>query len=710
VNRAWQRPRAVIIGAGVLAAMAAAGLLFVGIGSFGLWTPSETQLASLALSAPSAAPLPALGVRLFGHGEAAARIPGALVALLGLGAVAWAGAGLHTLRAGLLAAAALAGFPLFVLQARQLTTDLPACLGMALALGGLGRAGRVAGWGPRGGARGQAMAAALTAFAVGLLIATWGAGVLGGALPLLGAAAVGFALAESPTAWRSRSWRLGAAVAGTGFVILAVALIAIRHTAGAPSWLLGGVPRGGPRAATFEAALETVGFGLFPLAGLALFAFFAPSQRGRGNLPGLLLLVTAALALFVATVQLHLVGHAGMGLLAPCALALGAWFDQRLRGDGDAQDDPQDDASAPGASGHDNPLLGFVAATAALLLARDLTLFPEALVSSHLSARIAWPAGLTITPWVLGVAVASALGTAALLWRPQPGQRSWRAGALALVLGPPIVLGFVIAHGVVPALSRHLSSRAQLDRFRQLAPAGATLALYRVGQEETGVFDPPPSQLLRDAGELIAQLGRAPDRFALVPRSELPALDAAAGEAGMPFAVADASSARHLLLAGRLPAGVPDENPLRPFVQHRQEPAPTEKPTTTWGNAIALLSAEFPPVVARGRGLPVTLTFRVLARPAAGQKIFIHLERPGQPLLNGDHAPLAGNFATDHWRPGDVIRDVHVIDLPRVTTPAGGYRVAVGFWPGGDTPKRLPITSGGNDGHDRAQLGSVQIQ
>jgi 4-amino-4-deoxy-L-arabinose transferase-like glycosyltransferase len=89
-------------------------------------------------------------------------------------AVAWAGAGLGSWRVGLLAAVALAGFPLFVLQARQLTSDLPACLGMALALGGLRRWAHAgaAGWGAFAGI-------------AGLFIATAAAGVLGAALPLL---------------------------------------------------------------------------------------------------------------------------------------------------------------------------------------------------------------------------------------------------------------------------------------------------------------------------------------------------------------------------------------------------------------------------------------------------------------------------------------------------------------------------------------------
>jgi hypothetical protein len=190
---------------------------------------------------------------------------------------------------------------------------------------------------------------------------------------------------------------------------------------------------------------------------------------------------------------------------------------------------------------------------------------------------------------------------------------------------------------------------------------------------------------------------------------------------GAGFAVADASSSRHVLLAGRLSAAAHDQNPLRPFVWHPATvPVPSwaaavgppalVTPKATWGNAIALVTAEFPAIARKGHALTVALTFAVLARPPAGQKLFVHLERPGQPLLNGDHAPVGGDFATEHWRPGDRIRDVYDVDVPLLTTATGDYALSVGFWPGGDTPQRLPITGGSNDGRDRCPLGSLRIE
>jgi hypothetical protein len=756
-------------GAMVLLGVAAGGalLLFPGLGQFGLWSPGETDVANRAISRPWSAPLPALGLRLFGMNEAAARAPGAVVGLLTLLAVAWVGTCLFRRRTGLLAALTLAAFPLFVLQARQLTSDLLACLGSTLALGGLAEFGRAA----RGSSMqarvpaGAGAAAVLTAF--GLALATIGGGVLAGTLPVLGAVVAHAWPDQSDDGATGRGRRNAVAVLTlVAMAVLGAALVAIRHRAGQFSWWLGGVPRAGTPSSTVEGALEILGFGLFPWGGLALFAFFgspAPVEKstsvgndqpnvqisdtpgaaestsaGNGQAPASsrqestsvgdgrgaralekstsvggergarAVLGLGAWGMALGTVQLHLVGHVSLTLLPAVALALGDWFDRR---------------AARGAA--PQPLLGFVAVVSALLLARDLTLVPEALVSSHLATRIAWPAGIELGPWVLGTGGVAAAGVALLLGAPA-GWPTWvRSGALCLALGPPITLAFGLAHDLVPRLSRHLSSKAQLDHFRQLAPQGATLALFQVARAEAGVFHPPATIEARTDGDLISHLrAGSGGGFALIPRPQLAALEARFAEAGVDMVVADASSNRHLLLAGHLPVGTPDQNPLRAFVWHPPRTSAAGAATTpaapawanptlpvqaTWAEAIELVGAEFPARVSRGHALTLTLVFRVRARPPAGQKICVHLEMPGQPLFNGDHAPVGGDFATDHWRPGDVIRDVYTFDVPRVTTAAGRHRLLVGWWPGGDAP-RLAITDGHGDGSDRVLLGAINIE
>ncbi|MES1206186.1 MAG: glycosyltransferase family 39 protein, partial [Pseudomonadota bacterium] len=167
------------------------------LGSFGFWDPSELKLAEQAREIarsghlfdptvdgrfPARPPLDlslaALGIRIFGASEWGARFFFALSAVAALMAVYWAGAGLLRRRAGLLATLALGTRPLFVLEARQLTSDAPLIAGLALALGGLGRYA----WPPDGRRRWTDLGAALAGIAIGALA---GGALSGLVLPVL---------------------------------------------------------------------------------------------------------------------------------------------------------------------------------------------------------------------------------------------------------------------------------------------------------------------------------------------------------------------------------------------------------------------------------------------------------------------------------------------------------------------------------------------
>jgi len=125
---------------------------------FGFWDPWELKLAEQARDVWAAGHLfdptvggkyagghglsmllSGLGITIFGPTEMGARLPIALTAVGALMAVYWAGRSLLRPRAALLATVALGTMPLFVFQARQLTSDAPLIATLALALGGLGR-------------------------------------------------------------------------------------------------------------------------------------------------------------------------------------------------------------------------------------------------------------------------------------------------------------------------------------------------------------------------------------------------------------------------------------------------------------------------------------------------------------------------------------------------------------------------------------------
>src|SRR3954465_14112808 len=154
------------------------------LGASGFWDPSELKLAeqardiarsdslldpTVAGKDPARPPLDlslaALGIRLFGASELGARLFFALCAIGALIAIYWAGAGLLRKRAGLLATLALGTTPLFVLEARQFTSDAPLIAALALVLGAFGRYA----WPPDGRRRVRDLLLGLVGLVIGVL-------------------------------------------------------------------------------------------------------------------------------------------------------------------------------------------------------------------------------------------------------------------------------------------------------------------------------------------------------------------------------------------------------------------------------------------------------------------------------------------------------------------------------------------------------------
>jgi 4-amino-4-deoxy-L-arabinose transferase-like glycosyltransferase len=666
--------------------LAGAALLLPGLGSFGLWEPSESELVGrLTSEGPRMTPyleraLPLWGLGLVG-GEGGLRLGFALTALAAVLVVYWAGRGLGGRRAALLAAGALLGMPLFLFQGRQLTSDMPLVLALALAAGGWGRLL----WGAR------PSRLDLGAGLLGLVVGQLSGGTLVGVVAPL-AAVAGATLVQPPADRRKLLLARGLGVAA----VLGLALFLRPQIAGVYSQLLGGVPRLGAAPQTFEALIRQAGFGLFPWSALAFFALGralidADEQSPRAG-AGLYFLLLATFVLAASTVRARLVGDGRFTALAPVALALGSFLDDGLGSPEDAAGDR---------------LLALLAAVGTVLVARDLYLEPEELFSVHTLAKIKWPPQVSAGGLLLGVGL---LFSGALA----VGLATRRRAALLGTVAIGLALAVALVQVLVPQLSRHLSRKAVVDVYRHSAANGEPLARYRVEGPGAAAWHAAPGPVLATREALAGYLRRPERSFALVGAEELASVDEAIKAGGGSYGVLDASS-RLLLLTNRLLPGEEDRNPLRrnvwtPAVEGARPPwpAPRVKTTSVFGGAVELLGADFPSTVRRPGGLPVTLTFRVRQRPPAGYGIFMHLE-DASGITNGDHQPVEGTFPTAFWLPGEFIRDEHTIDLPLALTSAGSYRLLVGMWPGGNRA-RLPVTSGETDGNDRVPLGMVTVR
>jgi hypothetical protein len=742
---------------------------------FGFWDPWELRLAEQARdvagsghlfdatfngrypgSHPVATILSAIGIAIFGPSELGARLFISLSAVGALMAVYWAGAGLLRPRAALLATIALGTMPLFVLEARQLTSDAPLIAALALSLGGLGRIA----WPPTGRRRLVDSLAVMAGVALG---AAAGGLMLGVVLPVLAmfaAQLVCFGLrpadpaapppadgtgplaapgvgADFPadrsygaSAFKSqgsRAWPIF--TIGLRFVVAGLLLFATHLAAGKYSFVLGGVPRAGTTH-TFENLVRQLGFGLFPWSAVAIFALARPLIRLDGDpaetnprlaFVEVYLLLFAGLG-FAASSYLNIMtGDARYVALPAIALALGAFLDEALEG------------LRP------EPVAGLLMATGTMIVARDFFLAPEELVSVAVNEKVKWPGTVSIGDLVLTVGLIAAAGVyAGLAARARavgkaPAPDLSKAGSLRrsldkmlvdagrfglqIAIACAVLFAIYLAEALIPQLSTHLSFKPVLESYSKFAHANEKIGKYRVEGHGSSFYSKQqmvelPSQ------ERVVQFLRDPERvFAMVSADELAALDAAFKQAGVPYYVVDASSSRFLLITNRLDPGQRDDNPLTKNVWMPPAGTPDAKPpwsfrvsmAVTFGDAVELIGADFPTSVRRPGKIPLDLIFHVKARPPGPYKIFVHFDGPAAPRVIGDHDPVNHTFGTSYWLPGEYIRDHYETDVPLMTTPAGMYTVYMGFWPGGEG-KRLKVTAGPNDGSDRVRLGTIEIK
>jgi hypothetical protein len=773
-------------------ALFAVVLVLPRLGSFGFWDPWELKIAEHARDMAASASvfdvtvdkrfaaeppldlvLSAIGMRVFSVGEFGGRVGNGLCAILALFAVYWAGLGLLRRRAAILSTLALGSLPLFVLESRQIVSDMPLIAALALAVGGLGRYA----WPADGVRRIRDLIIACAGLGMGLLS---GGALLGVVLPCLalaGSLLVGFGLRPRPESAadglcapgvgkdvpadvgfgrglfvqgaRGRVALLAVATLG---ILLFIFTLATGNVAGKFSLLLGGVPRAGTPATTFEFFIRQLGFGLFPWSALAVFALGRPLVRlGGGNEPEgdrlafvqLYLLVFAAFGFALSSFFVLMTGEARFVALAPIALAIGALLDEALEG-----------ARA-------EPVLGLLVATGTMVVARDFVLTPEELVSVHTLAKVKWPTELKMGPVFIAIGMlfaggvytglatrGRALGRVALrdlgaagVWRRRIEKAVVEAGryGIQVAVGTAVFFALVVGHYLVPSLSKHLSFKPLLESYSRFATHGERIGRYKVEAQGAGFYSHKEMVELPTT-ERVAEFLRSGDRvFALVSATELAPLDVALKTVHVGYFVVDGASSRFLLVSNRLEGSEKDESPLKKDVwmapvlpklvaselsegaaksegatktDWPDQPAPWKwrvSAKTMFEDAIELVGADFPATMRRPGTIPLTLYFRVHKKPKPGFRVFVHFDAPGEPRLLGDHALLNGTFPTDYWLPGEYIRDTYDVEVPLMTTPAGKYTVLMGFWPGGEG-KRLKITAGQNDGSDRTQVGFIEIK
>ncbi len=598
-------------------------------------------------------------------------------------------------RAAAYAVAILATMPAWFVHGRTMTgAILPmACSAAVLAGVGVAVLDAKASW--RGRALGLAIA---TGAAVGsVVVVRWGipnrgiVAVVG--VPLL---AVGLAA----LLWAGAGARAGVAALVLGGIIAGAGVsAAFLFASSAPADMLLGARAVVPAATTFDVPVTALAYGLVPWTPFVPFALARrPSSAGH-----LAVMVGAVLAIAAHALLAPRSGPATVVGVAAIAAAVAAM----LRTLEDAR----------------RPAVTLIASVIAIgwLVAHDVAITPDRVLVAFGASDTAMPAAhaaasslaIRSSIWLCVVLASVALGT----------PRAWLPSGrgLAIVAGG-VFAGLVLRAHAYPELLARLSPGAAFDAWAERHRPGEPLGL--VGLDRRSVAFAPgtavvPQTDARSAGAWLAAAPRdvaePPRRFLALGATELPQVNAAfRALRGTNVPVLAGQEGSTLLAASSFAAGERTENPLDAIV--------LASPPKTLHVLDALLEDRLEAIgwdllddrgrridaVPRGsRHAHVRLVLRARSESISGYCTFLHVDHTPS-RFSAEHRELA--YPMSVWRSGDVIVDDFDVKLP-APFRTGDYKL---FWGVGVLPceddRRMHVTSGPNDGHDRIPGGTLEVR
>ncbi|MGC6416580.1 MAG: glycosyltransferase family 39 protein [Bradymonadia bacterium] len=258
---------------------------------------------------------------------------------------------------------------------------------------------------------------------------------------------------------------------------------------------------------------------------------------------------------------------------------------------------------------------------------------------------------------------------------------------------------------VARELSTNFSQKNVLNVYRQLAQGDEKLYTYRVAGQSNSFYsrDLP---VLKTAKEFKA-LAKADARFfVLIPRKDLASVNLDFRRStGRTLPVIDDSGSRYYLASNKLDEGSVDKNPITNALIE-ELPKDANKVSINFEDKIELVGWKVDPVSPKsGSPAKLHMFWRAKAKTQSTWKIFVHIDAPGQ-RIHGDHDPVAGLFPTRNWKQGDLIQDIHEINIKRTITPAR-FTFYAGLYRGST---RMKIKSGAKDKQNRARLGTIQVR
>ena len=469
-----------------------------------------------------------------------------------------------------------------------------------------------------------------------------------------------------------------------------------------------------PHTRPFTATFEELGDQLFPWLPLLVVGLLHP---GRARWPALWLLT----GLVLASVWSLRYGSVVLPLVVPAAVVCAAGLEHLLA------------ATTARATRRLSLLILFAGC---LIHAKDVRRTPSHVGAVVVKAKgeFGYPAReLRARELLSGLAFLALLGLGlAVLTRRQTGDgRLARLQArLPEWLPAAIVLSVLLhhalryGHDLLPRTSELQSLHRPLTRLAAWQRDGTfpgPLAIHRISDPGVDLYGPAPDgrHPLAARDNVITWLKGQEPAVALVRANELAPLFTNARQLGWPLYVLDASNRDTLLVANTLPPGTEDQNPIRQVV-FDAPPALAHATLVRFEDYVEVVAWDWEQPVVRGRETTLQVVLKVLKPLPSGSKITFRLQKDRLSRINPLPHDLAENlYGCQYWRAGDYILHRYTTTVPLLEILPGAHEVIVGMRRGENNNYKIStpaeVDKPGEHGvlvrggHEFAVVGEVQV-
>ncbi len=267
-----------------------------------------------------------------------------------------------------------------------------------------------------------------------------------------------------------------------------------------------------------------------------------------------------------------------------------------------------------------------------------------------------------------------------------------------------------ISWGWIAHLGDTMGQQALFETYHKVAKPGEKLYQYQMNWRGEVFYSADTIIKLSNPAAVKRVFSKPGRHFIIAVTDGFAAVDRAIRQSeGKHLHVLPGSGLRYVLASNEIDPGMEDLNPLSRDVLSKP-PAIAHPLSAGWTDGIDFLGYNLDPEhPARGHDFTLTLFFKCKKTISKNWKVFIHIDGHGHEFhrVNGDHFPLSGLFPTNDWMPGDIIRDKVVLHLP-IEFTAKTYAIYLGFYIGS---KRMTVLPGSpSDGDNRLRAGTFTME